>query len=85
MPGSQLPILSPKAIVERQPDALLILAWNFADEIMSQLSDYTEGGGRFLVPIPELQIIAGQESAGMQVDTAHILKSALGAANQGRG
>lgn len=85
MPGSQLPILSPKAIVERQPDALLILAWNFADEIMSQLSDYTEGGGRFLVPIPELQIFAGQESAGMQVDTAHILKSALGAANQGRG
>lgn len=53
MGGSRLPIVSPEVIDEKEPDVLLILAWNFAEEIMKQLEGYRKGGGQFLVPVPE--------------------------------
>ena len=52
MPGQHLPILPPEALVERQPDYVLILAWNFVNEIRAQQAAYTEAGGRFIVPVP---------------------------------
>jgi len=57
MSGNHLPILHPQKLLEDQPDYLLILAWNFADEIIKQQSRFREGGGKFIVPVPELQII----------------------------
>ncbi|MBV8134991.1 MAG: class I SAM-dependent methyltransferase [Deltaproteobacteria bacterium] len=57
MGGNHLPILHPQKLLEDQPDYLLILAWNFADEIMQQQSRFREGGGKFILPVPELQII----------------------------
>ncbi len=53
MPGVQLPIRDPAALLEDKPDYLLLLAWNFKDEIMTQQQEYLDGGGRVIVPIPE--------------------------------
>jgi C-methyltransferase C-terminal domain/Putative zinc binding domain/Methyltransferase domain len=56
LPGTHIPILAPEKIRETRPDYVLILPWNLKDEIMEQLSYIREWGGRFAVPIPELQI-----------------------------
>jgi hypothetical protein len=45
--------VSPARILEEQPDYLLILPWNFKEEIMEQQSEYRRRGGRFIVPVPE--------------------------------
>jgi hypothetical protein len=57
MPGARVPIVDPSAILERMPDYLLVLAWNFLDEIVRQQDEYARRGGRFIVPIPEPRIL----------------------------
>ena len=57
LPGSHIPVLSPEAIKQKRPDYVLVLPWNIKDEIIRQLSDIKEWGGRFVIPIPELTII----------------------------
>jgi 2-polyprenyl-3-methyl-5-hydroxy-6-metoxy-1,4-benzoquinol methylase len=55
-PGTRIPILDPSCIAERRPDYLLILPWNLREEIMEQMSHIHEWGGRFVVPIPRLEV-----------------------------
>jgi hypothetical protein len=56
-PGMKIPVRSTDAITEDRPDILLVLAWNFFDEIRAQQSDFEAGGGRFLVPLPEPTLV----------------------------
>jgi hypothetical protein len=56
-PGAHIPVLSVSSILERQPDFLLILAWNFADEIVEQQHEYAARGGKFIIPIPKPRIV----------------------------
>lgn len=56
LPGSRIPILAPAALFERKPDYVLILPWNLADEVMDQMREIRDWGGRFVTAIPELVI-----------------------------
>lgn len=62
MGGNHIPIVSRDVILKEMPDFVLVLAWNFIHEIMSQNKEYLERGGRFIVPIPEFRLI-GRDSA----------------------
>ncbi|UWQ81878.1 class I SAM-dependent methyltransferase (plasmid) [Leisingera sp. S132] len=56
-PGMMIPVLGPEAVAERQPDYLLVLAWNFFDEIREQMAEFEARGGKFIVPLPSPRII----------------------------
>ena len=56
MPGTLIPILSCEELGNRAPEVTLLLAWNFADEILGQQAGYREAGGKFLIPIPEVRL-----------------------------
>lgn len=57
MPGVGLRIVDPKRLVEDKPDYVMILPWNFSEEIIREQGDYHAAGGRFIVPIPNLAIV----------------------------
>ncbi|OGN79786.1 MAG: methyltransferase [Chloroflexi bacterium GWC2_49_37] len=56
-PGMHIPVVSDDYLTEKQPDYALLLAWNFADEIIKNLDGYRKNGGKFIVPIPMPKII----------------------------
>jgi len=57
MPGVDIPICDPSRLLEDTPDYLLLLAWNYKREIMSQQVEYRARGGRFIVPVPTLEVV----------------------------
>lgn len=60
-PGTRIPVVDDNELVRRRPDYALLLAWNFAREIIANLHEYTAKGGRFIIPIPE-PVIVGSET-----------------------
>jgi hypothetical protein len=56
-PGTHIPVVSPERLLTDQPDYVLLLAWNFVDEIMEQQSEYLKRGGKFMVPVPEVRVL----------------------------
>jgi SAM-dependent methyltransferase len=57
LPGARLPILPPEALLERQPDYVLVLAWNYVDEVRRQQEEYERRGGRFILPVPSVRVL----------------------------
>jgi hypothetical protein len=56
-PGTHIPIFAPAKIFETRPDYVLILPWNFKDEIIRQMAAIRDWGGQFVVPIPDIAVI----------------------------
>jgi len=56
-PGQHIPVVSDDELIRQKPDYALLLAWNFATEIMNNLEAYREAGGRFIIPIPTPHIV----------------------------
>ncbi len=56
-PGTHIPIYSDAKLIKEKPDYALLLAWNFADEIIKNLDQYRKNGGKFIIPIPMPKII----------------------------
>ena len=57
LPGTHVPIYAPEKLDELKPDYILILPWNFKDEILKQLAHARAWGARFIVPIPEATVL----------------------------
>jgi len=57
MPGAHVPVVPTEELSKRAPEVTLLLAWNFSDEILEQQAAYREAGGKFLIPIPEMQLV----------------------------
>jgi hypothetical protein len=55
LPGTHIPIYHPDKIADTKPDYVLILPWNFKDEIIKQMASIRDWGGEFVVPIPEVR------------------------------
>jgi hypothetical protein len=56
-PGTHIPVAEPKRLLPSGIRDTLMLAWNFADEILKQQRDYRDAGGRFVIPIPVPRIV----------------------------
>ncbi|MFQ5547400.1 MAG: sugar nucleotide-binding protein [Woeseia sp.] len=56
-PGTGIPIVDRAALAANAPDYLVILAWNFATEIIDSAADYRRGGGKFVIPVPAFEIV----------------------------
>ncbi len=56
LPGTRIPIFPPDQIKATQPDYVLILPWNFKDEIMQQIAYIRSWGGQFIIPIPTVTV-----------------------------
>ena len=57
LPGSRIPIYEPDVIFKAKPDYLFILPWNIKTEVMQQMKEIKSWGGKFLIAIPEVEII----------------------------
>jgi hypothetical protein len=57
LPGTHIPVFSPEKIKDTKPDYILILPWNIKDEVISQLAYIRDWGGKFIIPVPEIEVI----------------------------
>ena len=56
-PGVHIPVVGDDSLVSNNIDYALLLAWNFSEEIMNNLKEFRENGGKFIIPIPHPRII----------------------------
>lgn len=58
LPGTHIPIYHPDKISETRPDYVVILPWNIKDEIIEQMAHIKDWGGKFLIPIPQVEVVS---------------------------
>lgn len=58
LPGTEIPVCSPEEAATRNPDYYLLLAWNYAKEILDKEQAFLERGGRFLIPVPTPKVVS---------------------------
>jgi hypothetical protein len=56
-PGMHIPVVPPGRLLADNPDYVLLLAWNFVEEVTAQLAEYVHRGGKLIIPVPRVQII----------------------------
>ncbi len=56
-PGMHLPVLGPQALIDRKTDYVVILAWRYVQPILDKNRAYRDQGGKFIVPLPKLEVI----------------------------
>ena len=69
--GVHIPIFHPDKITETKPDYVMILPWSIKKEIMNQMSHISEWGGKFIVPIPKVELY---NSNGTEISNEFLMK-----------
>lgn len=65
LPGTRIPVLAPDEIEKRRPDCVLILPWNLREEIVTQINQFPDWTGKFIIPVPDPVIL---DSCGHPID-----------------
>lgn len=56
-PGLLIPVLPPEALYERRPDVVVVLSWDYAEDIVARHGAFRSRGGRFIIPLPEITVV----------------------------
>jgi hypothetical protein len=56
-PGTGIPIVDRSVLANDPPDYLIILAWNFAKDIIASTAEFSAGGGKYIIPIPAFEVV----------------------------